>query len=247
MRVSKIILAISGVLLLGACANGSPQWMRGDSSYPSWWRGYGSDLQGPVLKPQGPQGKQSDDLSAKFWRRTDGYGRSPVVTTDTQQQMQSPGAKTSTGNAVEYRDVTVYPVDGDAQPYDDMKFDFTNKVAHMPDAGAPAPAAQASAQAFFGLGKSVVGAHDRGALRQLVIDLQHAGGKYTLRVVGYASRDAQDTPARVRANDALAQKRADAVAQVLTGAGVKASKIKTFSRGDSGDERRVDVFVDSGE
>lgn len=242
MRVSNFILALSGVLLLSGCANGSPEWMKGDSSYPGWWRGYGSDLQGPVLKPAGPQGKQSDEIASKFWRRTDGYGRSPVVTDEPTTYVGKTGAR-----AVEYPDVTVYPVDGEVAPYDDMKFDYTRRVAHMPEGAPPAPSAQASAQVFFGLGKSAVSSADRADLRQLVRDIKNAGGKYTLRVVGYASRDAHDTPSRRRANEALAQKRADAVAHTLIAAGAKASKVKTYSRGDAEDERRVDVFVDAGE
>jgi flagellar motor protein MotB len=109
---------------------------------------------------------------------------------------------------------------------------------------------------LFPNGSSNVGAHDRGVLRDVIMQYKKTGG--TLRIIGHASR-------RTKTNDPIRHKmvnfrvsaaRADGVANALIKMGVKASKLVVGSVSDgrplyfeympSGEagNRRADIFID---
>jgi hypothetical protein len=132
MRVSTLIIALSSVLLLANFA--------GCGFRPS---------RGPVLKPAGlekaPETEVSDGLA---WTKLDGYDAA-------HPSLPANGPVKKLNLPVVYEEATVFPVDGDATPYEDGKYDFTKPIERLPavvsDDGV---AGGVSQQVFFGNGSA---------------------------------------------------------------------------------------------
>jgi len=161
---------------------------------------------------------------------------------------------TRTG-AVEYdRNISVFPVDGDASPYPQMN----DKGVVMFNGNSSA--GRLVQKMFFGYGSSRIGVLDRKNLQKLAKKLQYYHSEYKVDVVGHASKrvDNVDDPAQIRLiNFTMAQKRADAVTHALDNVGVDPDRVATISRGDEvpnpdrdgrtqeAADRRVEIYVDS--
>jgi outer membrane protein OmpA-like peptidoglycan-associated protein len=166
---------------------------------------------------------------------------------------------------VAYDDVTVFPVDGDTKPYARLQYDFTK-----PDGGCPAPESDVvsgqsvpgnmklAQQIFFGYGLSKVDAPSRQGLKKLASDVMQRD-TVRLNVIGHASKrvdHVEDPIARKMINFKMAQKRADAVTNVLHQEGVRPDWIMAISKGDEMPnpdpgmkpqeeaDRRVEVYID---
>lgn len=223
MRVSTLIIALSSVLLLANFA--------GCGFRPS---------RGPVLKPAGlekaPETEVSDGLA---WTKLDGYDAA-------HPSLPANGPVKKLNLPVVYEEATVFPVDGDATPYEDGKYDFTKPIERLPavvsDDGV---AGGVSQQVFFGNGSAKLSLSDRRKLKTLAEDILQAAHDYKVRVVGHASKG----PAgQQKANLAMAQKRADDVAAELQKDGVKPHWLFTSAEEDNmpgAPARRVDIFVEA--
>jgi len=244
MRISTLIIALSGALLLTNCANGK---------FLPLPDGYYTSSKGPVLKPAGLEkapAQKAGTGAGLVWNKIDRYDAAhPSL------PVKKPPV------AVLYEDVSVFPVDGDTEPYEDMKYDFTRKAESPQDAAYDRLPSKIAQQVFFGYGSAGIGPADRQKLKVLAKDIAQTSRAYKVRVVGHASKridHALEPGKQQMVNFTMAQKRADAVALELQKAGVKPYWILTSSRGDSvpnpdtgampqeAADRRVDVYVEAG-
>lgn len=168
----------------------------------------------------------------------DGQGGPIDITPDTQSQ-SSVGTPL---NGIRYnRNVSVFPIDES----------ISYAVAH--------PDGSLAEEVFFAHGSAQVGKADRKNLRELASSLKN-NGPYSVNVVGHASFrvNGVDDPVQKRLiNFKMAQKRADAVANVMTEAGMAANWVQATSAGDEqpnlnrgslsqeAADRRAEVFVNN--
>jgi outer membrane protein OmpA-like peptidoglycan-associated protein len=160
-----------------------------------------------------------------------------------------------------YDDVSVFPVDGDAEPYQDMKYDFTVTASNIPVALERKLPVQTAQQVFFGYGSAKVESADRQRLKKLAANVKRTDRGYRVNVIGHASKrvdHVMDPVRRKMINFIMAQKRANAVTHELYAAGMTPDWVMTASRGDEvpnphpgsrtqeAADRRVDVYVEPG-
>jgi outer membrane protein OmpA-like peptidoglycan-associated protein len=115
-------------------------------------------------------------------------------------------------------------------------------------------------QVFFGDGSAHLGKADRARLVALAQGAQKNGATgrpAVLTVVGFASARVRHGKHGEQINDAIAAKRAEAVASVLIGAGLGADTVKTIAKGVDGHnpnpgkrsqeaaDRRVEVYMNN--
>lgn len=225
MRVSKHLLALSAVALLGACTN-TGQGFKGDlKDFAHWVNGKPSHMEKKLGKiPTGYAGQNKRVLKPQA-------EPTMVAAADTgpAQQWNDLGAYDSGMPPVgeDYnQSVTVYPVDG--QPR------YMNDGAYYEDQ--PMYDAQGSLvqQVYFKHGSSKLSKSDRESLKSFGRSLNN-DGSVGLTVVGHASQRVSGVsdPSRKSAiNFEMAQKRANAVTMTLKDAGVNPGWVETVSRGD---------------
>ena len=157
-----------------------------------------------------------------------------------------------------YADVSVYPVDGDVEPYSDLKYtdiqvvdgDSPEGAAAIAAAGMPTagdviaaaaagedvnPVGEAKRQVFFDYGSSKVQSKDHQALAKMAKELIQTAEEYKVNVIGHASKrvDHVTDPVRKKIiNYEMGQKRANAVARELYSAGIESSWVVSASKGD---------------
>lgn len=155
--------------------------------------------------------------------------------------------------SVEYNvDVTVFPVDGDVEPYPMVEIGNASGVDS-------AIGGNLTQQIFFGYGSSSINRQDSQNIRQLLQGVMGSSAAYSFNVVGHADKrvnNVKDPIKRKMINFAMAQERADTVTRELAKAGVAALQVTVISRGDEESnqnpgkrsreaaDRRVDVYVD---
>lgn len=221
MRLSKMVLTLSALLVMSGCTNtydgardnvrDTLHWMHNEPSYMEKRWGavptgyYGQNKRAPLLKPRAS--------TALVWREMD-------------------------GTPVDQGAVTVYPIDGAPQYADNTQQVYA-------DYG------QLMQQLYFDHGSAAIGGADRQKLLDLghsaasqstaaVTVIGHA----STRVDGVA-----DPIRRKEINFEMAQKRATAVMQVLRKAGVTPGWVEAVSKGEeeaTGNEstdRRADVYM----
>jgi len=277
MKALQLASCVFGVLLLSACANtwagltnktpgpdGKPPPMlssgykgakKAMKALSDWAHNTPSAIEkmaGPMptayarqnktrlLKPSDPV-KRSGGLS---WDDAGQYRAAPLLL---------PSSRGG-GMRIEYNDdVSIFPVDGDAEPYPVVNYEG------MVMRNGGAVDGRLERQIFFGYGSSNIGAADQNGIQKLATKLGRADGDYSVNVVGHASKrvDHVSDPARKRMiNFKIAQKRADAVSDELQDAGVEPERVTSVSRGDEEPnpnrrgrpqeeaDRRVDVYMD---
>jgi len=233
MRISGLFLPVLSVLLLSACAN-------------TWaGTGYAQGNRRAVLAPPEAAGEGGDVV----WNEVGQYS---VV------HFAPPEIFPVT---IIYDEVSVFPVDGDAGYYADMKYDFTKPADNAISAPDNDLAVRKAQQIFFAYGSSRIGNEDRKSLKALAADLKRASYEYNVNVVGHASKrvdNVQDPVRRKMINFAMAQKRANAVTKELHAAGASPDWVNALSRGDEeanphpgnrtqeAADRRADVYVAAG-
>ncbi len=269
MRIARFLIAASAVLVLAGCtkaqndAQDFKDWWSAKPSHmgmPGKWgpmtTGYsGENAQGwAILKPPAEQPPLREDREAK-----------PVPNTIVEQTVTT----TTTGEPMpeDYNEsVSVYPVDGAGV--------MPHHVIEQPAATAPIPEpvqtepmrapgsyGKMVQQLYFAHGSAHIAAADH---RALAVHAKRIRAKHhvALTVVGHASHRVNTTndPERKKEiNFEMAQKRADAVTNVLEQDGVSPSWVMAVSKGDDepnphrgkrsqeAADRRVELFVNSGQ
>lgn len=154
---------------------------------------------------------------------------------------------------VEYNpDVTVFPVDGDTDPYPMVG------IGNASDVGG-AISGTLSQQIFFSYGSSSISRQDSRSIHDLAKSVVDTSAVYSFNVVGHADKrvdHVKDAVRRKMINFAMAQQRADAVTRELANAGIEPLRVMAISRGDEepnpnpgarpqdAADRRVDIYVD---
>ena len=260
MRILGLWISMLSVILLSACANTLPGITADFKDIGHWMHDRPSTLEkkiGPVPTGYIPGNRRAvlappETAGGIVWNEIGRYDAVPA-----------PPPKIFPV-AVAYGDVTVFPVDGDAGYFADMKYDFTQTSDNTKGAIGAAGGVRLAGkpqQIFFGYGSSRVGNDDRNNLRALAADLTQAPYEYNVNVVGHASKrvdHVKDPVRRKMINFAMAQKRAQKVTDELQAAGVRPGWVNTLSRGDEeanlhpgnmtqeAADRRVDVYVAAG-
>ncbi len=225
MRITKLVLTLSALMLMAGCTNtyhgavdnvrDNFHWLHGDpSNMEKKWgpvpTGYaGQNPHPPILKPK------SRDL---VWNEVGTYNGAPAP-------------------VVASQDVTVYPVDAsDGYPQETAYVDYGQMVQQL----------------YFEHGSSAIGKADKLALVDFGKSIKASANNVVLTVVGHASTrvDGVEDPVRRKTvNFEMAQKRANAVTLALKKAGVTPGWIEAISRGDedaTGNEnsdRRADLYM----
>lgn len=233
MRITKLVLTLSALLMLGACTNtyhgvrddlhDTYEWSHDRPSHieQKWGRVptgyYGQGKRAPLLKPMAMAAQPGP-----VWNEVGSYDAAPAG----QEQ----------GN------VTVYPVEGgEPQQY----VDNGQVTADVSDYG------QLMEELYFAHGSAVIGKADKSKLVKFGHSIKGKDG-VALTVVGHASTrvdGVEDPVRRKEINFEMSQKRINAVTMVLKHAGVSPSWIEGVSRGEDdatgneGTDRRADVYM----
>lgn len=146
----------------------------------------------------------------------------------------APRRRGSRQNIVKYNpSVNVFPVDGDLAPYTQLESVNGSYGGYTGD-GALAQ------EVFFAHGSAHIGKMDRKNLRELAGSLSNNGG-YRVDIVGHASHrvnGVSDPVEKKMINFKMGQRRAGAVADEMSQAGLSPDWIQTSSIGDEEPNRR---------
>lgn len=222
MHISKHLLTLSAVMLLGACTN-TGQGVKGDlKDFAHWVNGKPSHMEKSFGKvPTGYAGQNRRVLKPQ--------AEAPMVAAAPVQQWNDLGAYDSGMPPVgeDYnQSVTVYPVDGQPQYMDDGAY-----YQEQPVYDGQGSLVQ---QVYFKHGSSKLSKSDKESLKSFGKSLQN-DGSVGLTVVGHASHrvnGVSDPMRKKEINFEMAQKRASAVTKTLQDAGVNPGWVETVSRGD---------------
>ncbi|MCE9507858.1 MAG: OmpA family protein [Alphaproteobacteria bacterium] len=285
MRISILIIALSSVLLLTDCGKTMDAKLAAmERAYGPMPTGYTTDYKVPApkapetetapaytaapvpivvsapapvtkAKPAAEAEPKAEAGSALVWNEIGAYDAAhPSLPAKS-------AAVKKLSVPILYDDVSVFPVDGDAEPYQDMKYDFTVTAANIPVAMESKLPVQTAQQVFFGYGSAKVEGADRQRLKKLAANINRTDREYRVNVIGHASKrvdHVMDPVKRKMINFVMAQKRANAVTHELYAAGMTPDWVTAASRGDEvpnphpgsrtqeAADRRVDVYVEPG-
>jgi outer membrane protein OmpA-like peptidoglycan-associated protein len=268
MKNIRIVCCILSLLPLSACTN-TWEGVKRDAKDTSDWAhyrpsdmerregpapvGYASrarvmeSVEGGIYAPPATYASSAEGL---VWHNIGTYDAyNPPLPHSTPSYAPIPLAAPASPSIVKYgANVSVFPVDGDIEPYSRV------------DQGLK-PSGQMVQQIFFGYGSAKVAPVDRTNIRELAQSLERNAASYSLNVVGHASKRVDHVKDPVRKqmiNLEMAQKRANAVTSELKAAGAKPQWISATSKGDRepnrrrGDktqeaaDRRVEIYMDGG-
>jgi outer membrane protein OmpA-like peptidoglycan-associated protein len=270
MRIARFLIAATAVLALAGCSkvqsdaqdfhdwwNSKPSHMGASGKWTPMGTGYfGQNAQGwAVLKPPAEQPPLREDLKEQ-----------PVPNTIVENyQAYQPGP----AGSEPYNDsVSVYPLEQDSTGVMPHHIVEQQPMAAMPEPAQTEPMRAGPTaygmmvqQIYFAHGSAHIGAVDNRALHVHAKRIR-TKGPVAVTVVGHASHrvNTTDDPVRKKEiNFEMAQKRADAVTNVLTSDGVTPSWVMAVSKGDDepnphrgkrsqeAADRRVELFVNKGQ
>lgn len=240
--------------------------------------GYTGQNQRGVLKPPGFEQQQQEPPAASTgnltWNEVGDYSApvstpapaqddlAPITMTPPQSDVEwaaAPAAPAPVTSGQAYnKDVTVFPLDGEAPTY-------TYNTPSYPAGGYTTPVAftdygQLVQQIYFAHGSASLGKTDKKNLQQLAKGIKRTADDVSVTVVGHASKrvDGVSDPIRKKMiNFEMAQKRANAVTHELKKSGVNPAWVRTVSQGDDAPnpapgtrsqedaDRRAEVYMDS--
>lgn len=171
-------------------------------------------------------------------------------------EWNTPPAASAPGVAYS-KDVTLFPLDGEAPTYTYTSSPYVGGSASGPSYDFYGQLVQVL---YFQHGSSAISKADKAGLKQLASGVNRTVGDVSVTVVGHASKrvdGVSDPIGKKMINFEMAQKRADAVTRELKKSGVNPSWVRTVSKGDDAPnpapgtrtqeeaDRRAEIFMDS--
>ena len=248
MRIQKLVIAASALLLLSGCS---------DSKFHDFGAWYNN-------KPSRMEKKWGPMTSGYFGQNAAGRAvlKPPGLQAPTKEELNPPlvdGDVVAVAPVPANQDVTVFPVEQDdtgVMPHHVIEENGTEPAPVVSEA-MPANYGQKIDQLYFAHGSARIGAHDSKHLA-VVANKAMRRQNPNLTVVGHASHrvNTTDDPVRKKEiNFEMAQKRANAVTNALTRQGIDPGWVMAVSKGDEepnmhrgkrsqeAADRRVEVFV----
>ena len=215
---------------------------------------------------------------AAEWNTIEGYGenRTPITASSNDGIQSDLAPITSSSPPVHWdaapapavvpqgsaynKDVTVFPLDGEATSYNYTRSPYASAAPSAPATPSYDFYGQLVQQLYFVHGSSVIAQSDKKHLKELASGLKRTANDVSVTIIGHASKrvdGVSDPIEKKMVNFEMAQKRANAVTAELKKSGVNPAWVRTVSKGDDAPnqnpgtksqedaDRRAEVYMDS--